>query len=294
MDCDCGEEKAAGGKGYLTVDDALLALKQFCIDTGLPGPTHIVESGSGLHVYWVLGGQVKREIWQANAGKLKALTRACGLLADGSRTADIASLLRIPGTLNYKYDPPRPVSLKYASDAFIVRASMLDAIDSAYDRLCSSPASQPPIRTAKMTHTTVSADRSRYGPPDLTRLASALVTLEPDCDEETWKLRRLAPMANAARQYPDYGEDLYDLAKAWSSGDLRGFVAKAWVTRGGNARTGEEVFDAVWQRFLTKRYEGTPFTLGTIYFDAKAAGWDKCVDPADQFQTVHDETGGNA
>jgi hypothetical protein len=71
-------------------------------------------------------------------------------------------------------------------------------------------------------------------------------------------------------------------------------VSKKWHTPGGNGRTGEEVFDGVWYRFLTQRYEGTPVTLGTIYFDAKAAGWDKYVDPADQFQTVRDETGGNA
>jgi hypothetical protein len=54
MDIDCGEDKAAAGKGYATVEDAEDALRKFCEDAGLPQPTHIVHSGGGLHVYWVV------------------------------------------------------------------------------------------------------------------------------------------------------------------------------------------------------------------------------------------------
>ena len=53
LDIDCGEDKAAAGKGYPTVDNADAALTQFCKDAGLPLPTHIVHSGGGLHA--VLG-----------------------------------------------------------------------------------------------------------------------------------------------------------------------------------------------------------------------------------------------
>jgi len=294
MDLDCGEAKAEAGKGYLTAEEAEHAIGTFCSDTGLPAPTHVVDSGGGLHVYWMLDREVEREVWRASAAKLKALTKTCGLLADGSRTSDIASVLRIPGTSNYKYTPPRPVSLKYASNILLKPELMSDAIEEAHDRLCSMRARKPASHSAKLDHTPASAGQSQYGPPNLPRLASALVTLDPDCDDETWKLRRIAPMADAARQYPDYGKDLCDLARSWSSGELRGVVSRAWVTPGGNGRTGEEIFDEVWVRFLNNRYDGTPVTLGTIYFDAKAAGWDKCVDPGDQFQIVQDETGGTA
>lgn len=294
MDLDCGEAKAEAGKGYLTADEAEHAINTFCSDTGLPAPTHVIDSGGGLHIYWVLGSVVGREVWRAYAAKLKALTKACGLLADGSRTSDIASVLRIPGTSNYKYAPPRPVSLKYASNTFLKPESMFEAIDRAHDRLCSMPVSKPAIHSAKLDHTPASAGQSQYGPPDLTRLASALAVLDPDCDDETWKLRRLAPLALAARQYPDWCEALCDLAEAWSSGELRGIESKAWVTPGSNGRAGKEVFDGEWQRFLNNRYDGPNVTLGTIYFDAMAAGWDKCVDPGDQFQIVQDETGGDA
>src|ERR1035438_10586114 len=103
MDIDCGEEKAAAGKVYATVLDAEIAVRGFCEYVGLPKPTHIVYTGGGLHVYWVLDRVVDRAIWQACAAKLKRLTKAHGLLVDDSRTADIASVLRMPGTRNYKY-----------------------------------------------------------------------------------------------------------------------------------------------------------------------------------------------
>ena len=54
MDIDCGDDKAAAGKGYATIEDAEIALSKFCKDARLPQPTHIVHSGGGLHAYWVV------------------------------------------------------------------------------------------------------------------------------------------------------------------------------------------------------------------------------------------------
>jgi hypothetical protein len=291
MDLDCGEVKAEAGKGYRTVEDAEQAIEAFCSDTGLPSPTHIVDSGGGLHVYWATDGEIERDVWRAYASKLKALTRAHKFLADDSRTSDIASVLRIPGTFNHKYSPPKLVSLKYASNDFIGLALMLDAIFSAYGRIIQEPTKPSPIHTAQSARPPVSAGQSRYGAPDLAKLESALAVLDPDCDEETWKLRRLAPMAGEARKYPDYCEALYEMAKSWSSGELRGIESKKWRTPGGNGLTGEDFFEVTWQRFLTNSYDGTPVTLGTIYFDAKAAGWCTPVDPAEQFSRIDAEEG---
>ena len=290
-DIDCGKGKAAAGKGYATANDAEDALIDFCNDTGLPNSTHLVYSGGGLHAYWVLDGVITRDEWQEYAKKLKALTKARGFLADDSRTSDIASVLRVPGTLNYKYSPPKPVTLENASTKFIGCSDMLDAIDGAHTRLCSAVATKQPSRrsTASTSTTTPAAaeptgnpDGSLYGPPDLLKLESALATLPPDCDEETWKLKRLAPLALAARNYPELCSVLYELAQSWSSGELCGQESTAWITPGGNGLTGEEAFDAVWQRFLKDGYTGTPVTLGTIYYDAKLNGWDH----GDQFQFV--------
>jgi hypothetical protein len=98
-------------------------------------------------------------------------------------------------------------------------------------------------------------------------------------------------MAGEARKYPDYCEALYEMAKSWSSGELRGIESKKWRTPGGNGLTGEDFFEVTWQRFLTNSYDGTPVTLGTIYFDAKAAGWCTPVDPAEQFSRIDAEEG---
>ena len=291
VDVDCSEDKATTGKGYASIEAAEEALIEFCKVTGLPEPTHVIYTGGGLHAYWVLDGMTDRDTWQSYAKKLKALTKACVFLADDSRTADIASVLRVPGTHNHKYSPPRPVALKYASTEFIERSVMFDAITDAHDRLCRVTTIKPPGRpSAASTSTTTLAGASIYGPPDIEKLSSALAMLDPDCDEETWKLYRLAPLALAARNYPDYSAELYELTRSWSSGELCGKASMAWTTPGGNGLTGEEVFDSVWQRFLDGNYSGTPVTLGTIYYDAMQVGWD----PEDQFQVVDGTDEGDA
>lgn len=288
LDIDCCEQKHAVGKGYKTVDDALAALKQFSCDTGLPEATHIVDSGSGIHGYFVMDQVVERAQWHVYAPKLKSLTKACGLLADDSRTADIASVLRVPGTLNYKYEPPRPVSLRFAAKKFIGQSAMLDAIDAAYDRFCGTerikvPSSQGQSQPAAAIDNVA---EPKYRTLDIERLVSALMQLDPDCDDYEWKLRRMSPLAKAARENPASEKTLRELAKSWSSGKLRGWPSTKWKTPGKNGRTGEEVFDEAWARFLKGGYSGRPATVGTIYYDAAAAGWDNQFDSADRFEVI--------
>ena len=93
MDFDCGEDKDKDNKGYLTKEIAKQELNSFCEKYGIPQATHMVDSGNGLHVYWGLDGSVCREKWQDTAKKLKTLTIQANLKVDGSRTADIASVL---------------------------------------------------------------------------------------------------------------------------------------------------------------------------------------------------------
>lgn len=122
--------------------------------------------------------------------------------------------------------------------------------------------------------------------PDLVRLTSALSTLDPDCDEFTWKFHRIAPLANTAIEFPELTEALYDLAKAWSRGDLQDKPSKAWVTPGGNGLSGKDIFDTVWDRFYKSNYNGTRASLGTVYFHAKEAGW---APPGEPFASIDRE-----
>ena len=64
LDFDCGEDKDADNKGYLTKEIAQEAVNSFCIKFKLDKPTHIVDSGNGLHVYWLFDNIVSREKWQ--------------------------------------------------------------------------------------------------------------------------------------------------------------------------------------------------------------------------------------
>lgn len=93
LDIDCGESKSVEGKGYLTKKEAAQALQQFLTNTNLPLPTHIIDSGNGLHVYFLCECMIHKEEWLKSAKQLKCLTNYYGFLADDSRTADIASIL---------------------------------------------------------------------------------------------------------------------------------------------------------------------------------------------------------
>lgn len=105
LDIDCGE-----GKPYETQGDGVQALKHFCDDLGLPKPT-MVNSGRGVHVYWALKEAITRQQWKPIADRLKVVCYERGLYADPARTADAASILRVPETLNTKSDPPMDVVL---------------------------------------------------------------------------------------------------------------------------------------------------------------------------------------
>jgi uncharacterized protein (DUF927 family) len=105
IDIDCGE-----GKPYTTQNQAVMALRDFCKATGLPKPM-MVNSGGGIHAYWPLTESVSRETWLPLAEKLKSLCDDHDLFADPVVTGDIARILRVPDTFNFKTDTPRPVVL---------------------------------------------------------------------------------------------------------------------------------------------------------------------------------------
>ncbi len=98
-------------KNYLTIEEAWAAFVTFRVETGLPLPSAIVKSGGGLHVYWLSDRPLTPEEWAPFAHGLKALLLKHGIKCDAGLTTDDVRLLRVPNTLNYKYDPPRPVEL---------------------------------------------------------------------------------------------------------------------------------------------------------------------------------------
>ena len=105
LDIDCYADKP-----YADQHEGITALKEFCHTLKLPRPT-IVDSGRGLHVYWQLQNPITPDQWRHTATKLKKLCHEHNLKADPSRTADIASILRLPDTKNFKTDPALDVKL---------------------------------------------------------------------------------------------------------------------------------------------------------------------------------------
>ena len=104
LDLDCG-----ASKDYATQPDAIGALKHFCKKLSLPKPV-MVNSGRGVHVYWMLDAPVGLDDWLPVAERLKKLCADNNLLADPAVTADAARVLRIPTTHNHKDDPPTAVN----------------------------------------------------------------------------------------------------------------------------------------------------------------------------------------
>jgi hypothetical protein len=102
IDLDCGVNKP-----YLTLDDGLVALKDFCKQTGLPKPT-IVRSGRGAHVYWILEEAIPKEEWKPFAEQLKNLCTEHKFDIDYAVPADAARVLRVPETDHLK-DPTNPI-----------------------------------------------------------------------------------------------------------------------------------------------------------------------------------------
>ena len=104
LDLDCGPTKE-----FPTQQDAISALKEFCRVNSLPRPT-VINSGRGVHVYWVLKEAICLEDWLPTAERLKTLCNKNNFEADPSVTADAARVLRVPQTHNYKPDTPIEVT----------------------------------------------------------------------------------------------------------------------------------------------------------------------------------------
>ena len=233
-DLDCGPEKAKTGAGYETKVDGLNALRAFCGAVGLPRPM-IVDSGGGLHVYWPLKETISAEHWKVIADKLKRATKAFGFLADQSRTADAASVLRPVGTYNRKYEQPRLVALlrDAASDVDP------DGFEAALDRFLAKSKRKQQAHQSGLVEDT---------PRQRARLASMLECISADCKYEiyrdvVWALLTLG------------WEDASDLAEAWCLTAPNRFD--------------EDNFNAVVNGHNTKR---SP-SIGTLIYLARQGGW---------------------
>ncbi len=260
LDIDCGEDKAAKGAGYRTTDDAEVALVKFTEAVGLPMPM-LVSSGGGLHCYWPLEETISKEGWKPTADKLKSLTKCAEieLLADPTRTADIASILRPIGTHNWKPERGgKEVVLK--SDALATSFEQFSQnIDRAYAKYCTEKKLSP-----KDSRLVTYITRDPETEANIERVKSALASINPDCGYELWRDVCFAVHAlgwNCSEQ----------LARSWSQGELTDSCAASFD---------DQAFDKLWESI---KPDGA-ITPGTLFHHAKSNGW---ADPR-SFQDAKD------
>lgn len=89
-------------------------------------PSAIIDSGGGLHCYWFL-----REPLDVQATDAKPYLRRLVAAFHGDRACvDVARILRVPGTKNYKpkYGTPRPVTLRLLEASRRYNLSDLDEV----------------------------------------------------------------------------------------------------------------------------------------------------------------------
>lgn len=110
FDLDVGDYEKGKPRKFKTQQDAWNGLDQFLFRTCLPNP-YVVSSGGGLHVYWIVDEPLPSVEWRRQADKLRHIAECCGLTFDPMRTTDQSSVLRVPGTINYKPDVQRRVQV---------------------------------------------------------------------------------------------------------------------------------------------------------------------------------------
>lgn len=105
-----------GNGGYASSNEAKQSIQSFCKAVNLPLPNVLVSTGPerGFHVYWTFTNAVTVADWQPLANALRNAATTHELKFDAGVTIDCARMLRLPGTLNHKVNPPVPVQLAYA------------------------------------------------------------------------------------------------------------------------------------------------------------------------------------
>jgi len=93
-------------KKYTSKEEALSALDDFIKVAELPPPVR-VDSGNGVHAYWILDCDVPSQEWKQYANKFKKLCLD-HLKIDPAVTADVARILRCPESMHLKGEP-KPV-----------------------------------------------------------------------------------------------------------------------------------------------------------------------------------------
>lgn len=134
------------------------------IDTLLE-PTMVVFTGGGYHAYWCFKQPVPTPQWDG-AGFYYAMTQDAPIPVD--KLADPARILRVPGTFNYKFNPPRRAHIvhcngpRYSLDE--LPTIKPPSVGQSFDLGGGIPASGGPLGGRNITlHKWLASERGKYG-----------------------------------------------------------------------------------------------------------------------------------
>lgn len=102
-------------------DNAHAAVKRFALR-----PSIAVRTGGGVHLYWLLREPMDLT---AEAARAKDLLRRLAIDLGGDLgSAEPARILRLPGSSNHKYMPPRPVVLTHLDSSLRYNPNDFDSL----------------------------------------------------------------------------------------------------------------------------------------------------------------------
>ena len=184
-DIDAGAAKYAkhGDDVYPDLQAAKAGLGA-AIQAGLPAPTYIVESGEGLHVYWALETPVTASEWKPVAQAFFGTCRRLGLKVDPSRARDVASILRVPGTIHTATGKEVGVVFQGAAMSF---ADFRAAVGAAPQNSLYSAA---PANTDGLAGSAIAAPE--YAPKSFGKIIRIQEINQSGCQQLTWMYQNQA------------------------------------------------------------------------------------------------------
>ena len=110
LDIDVGLAAAKTKMGYETKEEAINALNKLIEEAGLPEPFRI-DSGVGIHAYWVFDRQIAKHEFLPYAKLFRDLCRKHLQFDTTANATDASRCMRWIDSVNYSESPPRPTKI---------------------------------------------------------------------------------------------------------------------------------------------------------------------------------------
>jgi hypothetical protein len=177
IDVDYGTVGHKKGSFFATKESSLQHLHSLNLN-----PSVIIESGHGLHVYWLLSEPLLLN--QDSISKAESIMRTLQFISGGDSTQDVSRILRVPYTNNFKTSPESLAEIVYAD--YECRCSLIQIEnmlqERGFDKIAKSLSKSDELRrwVFSVTDTPID-DRSRFDQKIITKLAADGCTEDEIC-----------------------------------------------------------------------------------------------------------------